>query len=235
MSLLLKQLGCSHVFPHIVQNVRLFSLYCRAYSSDLMTELTRRNAIRVCSGSALALIAGGGVLTYSSESAVAATGLTANDVSVSSADGSLTTLTITPDITVSWDGQETEVAEIQATWYVKTSSTSETTVGSTPYSITVSSPGTNGSVDHTFPEISLLSNNGGALSGSNFDATTDGGSTTTTVTLSMDVTLKDSGSNTITSQTDVLGPQNYDITVNNTESSVNPSISSSGTANTNGS
>lgn len=196
-----------------------------------MIELTRRNAMRVCSGSALALVAGGGMFMYSSESAVAATGLTTDNVSVSSADGDIATLAITPDITVSWDGQETEVAEIQATWSVMTSSTSETTVGSTPFSITVSSPGTTGSVDHTFSEISLLSNNGGALSGSNFDATTDGGSTTTTVTLSMDVTLKDSGSNTITSQTDVLGPQEYDVTVTNTESTV----SSSGTANTSGS
>ena len=200
-----------------------------------MTRLTRRKAIRAGGGSAVALIAAGGLLTHSSESAVAATGLTANEVSVSSADGDLTTLTIAPDITVSWDAQGTAVAAIKATWKVKTSSTDEATVGSTPYTISVSSPDTTGSVDHTFSEISLLSNNGGALDGSNFDATTDGGSNTTDVTLSMDVTLKDSGSNTITSQTDILGPKSYAVTVNNTTSSVNPSVSSSGTANTDGS
>jgi hypothetical protein len=196
-----------------------------------MTELTRRDVIRVGGGSTLALIAGGGLVVYSSDSAVAATGLTAKDVSVSSSDGDITTLTITPEITVSWDGQETAVAEIHATWHVKTSSTSETTVGSTPYSIAVSSPSKSGSANHTFPEISLLSKNGGALGASNFDSTTDDGSNSTDVTLSMDVVLKDSGSNTIASATDILGPKTYAVTVNNTESSVD----SSGTANTSGS
>ncbi|SDX91311.1 hypothetical protein [Halopenitus persicus] len=196
-----------------------------------MVELTRRTVLRAGGGSTLALITGGGLLVYSSEPAVAATGLSADDVTVSSNDGELTSLTIAPDITVSWDGQETAVAEIQATWSVASSGTSESTVGSTPYSISAPSPGKSGSVDHTFPEISLLSNNGGALSASNFAATTDGGSTNTDVTLSMDVTLKDSSSNTVTSATDVLGPKTYAVTVTNVESTVD----STGTAGTGGS
>lgn len=200
-----------------------------------MREFTRRDAIRAGGGSTLGLLAGGAWIAYSSGSAVAATGLTANDVTVDSADGSLTTLTIAPSITVSWDGQDSEVDEIKATWSVGTSYTDETTVGNTPYSISVSNPGTSGSVDHTFPTISLLSNNGGALTESNFDATTDGGSTTTDVTLSMDVVLKDSGDNTIASQTDILGPKTYAVTVNNESSTVEPIIDSSGTANTSGS
>lgn len=195
-----------------------------------MTDLSRRNVVRAGASTAVAVLVSGGALVYSSESAVAATGLTANDVSISSNDGDLTTLTVTPDITVNWDGQETAVSEIQATWNVQTSSTSETTVGNTPYSISVSNSSKSGSVSHTFSEISLLSKNGGALDASNFNAATDGGSTTTDVTLSMDATLKDSGSNTITSVTDVLGPNSYSVTVNNASSSV----SSGGTANTDG-
>jgi len=195
-----------------------------------MTELSRRDVIRAGAGAAGVLVAGAGFTLYASEE-VAAAGLSADDVTVSSNDGELTTLTITPDVTVSWDGQESAVAEVHATWYVKTSSTSETTVGSTPYSISVSDPSKSGSVSHTFPEISLLSKNGGALTASNFTATTDGESTNTDVTLSMDVTLKDSGGNTIAAVTDVLGPKTYTVTVTNSTSSV----SASGTANTNGS
>jgi hypothetical protein len=196
-----------------------------------MTELSRRDMVRAGAGTAVAIVAGSGAFLYSSGGTVRAAGLSANDVSVTSNDGELTTLTIAPDITVSWDGQETAVAEVHATWHVKTASTSETSIGSTPYSIEVSNPSKSGSVSRTFSEINLLSNNGGALSGSNFDASTDGGSNTTDVTLSMDVTLKDSGSNTIVSVTDVLGPTTYAVTVNNAESTV----SSSGTANTSGS
>jgi hypothetical protein len=178
-----------------------------------MVEITRRNAVRTGAGAGATLLVSGGMLIRSTESAIAASGLTAGDVSVSSDDGSLTTLTITPNITVSWDGQDSQVTEIQATWKVMTSGTSETTIRQTPYSISVSSETTSGSIDHTFPEISLLSNNGGALSASNFFATTDGDSKSTNVTLSMDVVLKDSGGNTVDSATDVLGPTEYTVTV----------------------
>lgn len=199
-----------------------------------MTDITRRGAVRVGAGSAVALLAGGGMLYHSTEPVVAATGLDASDVSVSSDDGTLTTLTVTPDVTVSWDGQDSPVEEVRATWKVETNGTSETTVGSTPYSITVSDPTTNGSVQHAFPEISLLSNNSGALSESNFTASTDGGTESTVVTLSMDVILKDSGDNTIDKVTEVLGPTDYTVTVNNTDTSTTSSITSSGTANTDG-
>ena len=114
---------------------------------------------------------------------------------------------------------------------VSPNSTSETTVGSTPYTIDVSSPDTSGSISESFSTINLLSNNGGALSGSNFDATTDGGSNTTDVTLSMDGKLKDSGGDVLVDSTDLLGPRTFSVTVMNSDSTV----SSSGTANTDGS
>jgi hypothetical protein len=196
-----------------------------------MPELSRRDMVRAGAGTAVAVVAGSGVFLYSPDGTVRAAGLTADDVTVTSNDGELTTLTIAPDVTVSWDGQEAAVAEVHATWKVKTQSTSETTVGSTPYTIKVSDPSKSGSVDHTFNDINLLSTNGGSLSASNFEAASDGGSETTEVTISMDVTLKDADSNTIASKTDVLGPANYTVEVNN----ANSTVSSSGTANTSGS
>jgi len=196
-----------------------------------MSEMDRRELLKVGSATAASATLASSLVFFGSEEALAATGLTAADVSVSTTDGELNTLTLAPDITVSWDGQEAKVSTVEVTWKVKTNSTSETTVGQTPYSFDVSSPSKTGSIDKTLSTINLLSNNGGALSGSNFDATTDGGSSTTDVTISMDATLKDSGSNVLAQQTDILGPATYSVTVTNESSS----LSSSGTAHTSGS
>lgn len=196
-----------------------------------MVDLTRRRVVKTAGAVATTAALTSGFLLTTSKPALAATGLTASDVNVSTNDGELNTLTIAPDITVSWSGQETAVAEVEVTWKVMTSSTSETTIGNTPYSFTVSDPSKSGSLSKTMSAISMLSSNGGALSASNFEATTDGGSNTTDVTISMDCTLKDASSNTITSTTDLLGPKTYAVTVTNTTSSV----SGDGTANTGGS
>lgn len=196
-----------------------------------MADINRRDALKGGGSAVAALLAATGLVTVSSRRVFAATGLTANDVSVSTTDGDLNTLTIAPDITVSWSGQPSAVSTVEVTWYVKTSSTSETTVGSTPYSYTVSDPSKSGSISRTQSTINLLSGNGGALSGSNFDASTDGASTTTDVTISMDSKLKDSGDNIIAQKTDILGPKTYSVTVTNEGSST----SASGTANTSGS
>lgn len=196
-----------------------------------MSGTTRREAIKRGGAGIASLLAVGGGMHLATDQALAASGFTANDVDVSSTDGDLNTLTINPEITISWTGQESAVSTVEATWFVKTSSTSETTVGTTPYSFDVSSPGQSGSITETVGPINLLSNNGGALSGSNFDASSDGASNTTDVTLSMDAKVKDSGGNILESKTDVLGPKTFSVTVTNEMSS----MSASGTANTDGS
>lgn len=196
-----------------------------------MRELDRREVLKVGGATAASAALASSLVVFGSEEALAASGLTASDVNVSTTDGELNTLTIAPDITVSWDGQEAKVSTVEVTWKVSTNSTSETTIGQTPYSFDVSSPSKSGSIDRSISSISMLSNNGGALSGSNFDADTDGGSNTTDVTISMDTTIKDSNSNVLAQQTDILGPSTYSVTVTNESSSV----SSSGTANTSGS
>jgi len=194
-----------------------------------MTTVSRRSTLRKAGASLTALAAvGGGVLLSGSEPALAASGLTADDVTVTTNDGQLNTLTITPDITVSWTGMQEQVATVAVTWFVKTNATSETHFGSNPKKLTVDTPLKQGSLSHTYSSPLDLLN---VLSASTFEATTDGGSTSTDVTLSMNAELRNSNSGTITSKTDVLGPKTYTVTVKNESSSV----SSSGTANTGGS
>lgn len=176
------------------------------------------------------LVAAGGLITTSSRSAVAATGLTASDVTVSTNDGELNALTVEPNVTVSWSGMEEQVATVAATWNVKTNSNSEEPFGPTPEKIAVDTPTKDGEVSHTYSDaLGLLG--GDPLSASNFEAAIDGGTENTDVTLSMDVELRDASSNVITSRTEVLGPKTFTVTVTNESSSV----SASGTANTGGS
>ncbi|PHQ38869.1 hypothetical protein DJ69_09320 [Halorubrum persicum] len=199
-----------------------------------MIDQTRRDVMKRAGVVGAAGVLSSTALLSASEPALAASGFTANDVNITTSDGKLNTLTINPDITIDWSDQGMPVATVEVTWKVSTSSTSETTIGNTPYSFDVAEPTTSGSFNQTISEISMLSNNGGALDASNFEATTDGGSNTTNVTISMDCTLKDSNDNIITSATDLLGPNTYSVTITNGTSS-SPSISGSGTANTGGS
>ncbi|OYR54548.1 hypothetical protein DJ71_27285 [Halorubrum sp. E3] len=199
-----------------------------------MADQTRRDVMKRAGVVGAAGVLSSTALLSTSEPALAASGFTANDVNITTSDGKLNTLTINPDITIDWSDQGMPVATVEVTWKVSTSSTSKTTIGNTPYSFDVADPVTSGSFNQTISEISMLSNNGGALDASNFEATTDGGSNTTDVTISMDCTLKDSNDNIITSATDLLGPNTYSVTITNGTSS-SPSISGSGTANTGGS
>jgi len=195
-----------------------------------MVEVDRRDLVKGGAGALTALVAGGGIIQISSSPALAATGLTAQDVSVSSSDGELDTLTISPDITVSWSNRSSAVETVEVTWYVSTPFKSETSVGSTPNTYDVSDPSKDGSINQTMGPINFLSNNGGPLTGSNFDAS-DGNTTTTDVTISMDAKIKDSGDNTLATKTDILGPKTFTVQVSNTTSTT----SASGTANTDGS
>lgn len=197
-----------------------------------MSGETRRDILKKAGSGAVFTLVAGGLFLQSSRSVTAA-GFTAADVNVTTSDGKLNTLTIEPDVTISWSQPEA-VATVEATWEVETTSNSGT-VGPTPYTHDVSDPTADGETTVDFPTINLLSNNGGALTGSNFTAGTDGSSTTTDVTLSMDTTLKDSGGNQIASKTDILGPKTFAVTVTNEETTTNSSVSASGTAHTSGS
>lgn len=191
--------------------------------------INRRTVLR---GAGATLGAAGSVAAFSvygTQNAIAAS-FTASNVSISSNDGTVTTLEIAPSVTTEWNGQETDVATIEYTWSVSTNSTSKSTVGKTPFAKAVSTPAKDGSEEDSFNTISLLSANGGTLSASNFESSTDDSSNDTTVNIYCDITLKDSGDNIISSKTDILNTS-YTVSVTNETSSV----STSGNANTSGS
>jgi hypothetical protein len=92
-----------------------------------MTTYDRRTLLKRSGIGIAGLLAAGGLLAPSSEPALAASELTASDVTVSTNDDELNSRTISPDITVSWSGREKAVETVEVTWCVMTSSTSETT------------------------------------------------------------------------------------------------------------
>ncbi|GAB3411367.1 hypothetical protein GCM10027435_02890 [Haloparvum alkalitolerans] len=183
---------------------------------------------KVTGGGLVALLAGGGIVTLTQPSLAADGTLDAADVSVSSTDGQLDSLTITPSITVDWANQDAAVATVEVTWHTSGPNTSKSTVGNTPYAFTPSSSSTDGSLTRDMGEINLLN----TLDASAFSADTDGNTTTSSVELWLDVTLKDSGDNILDQQDDILNTT-FQVSVTNTEASA--SLSASGTANTSGS
>ncbi|RNJ26810.1 hypothetical protein [Halosegnis longus] len=191
--------------------------------------LDRRTVLKSAAGVFVAAGTGVGAIAASSQSAVAGE-FTAADTSTSSNDGTLTTLEIAPEFTIDWDGQESDVAEIE---YVVTASTDVNSQSSTATgqaiqtTKAVSTPGKTGSVTHTLDTAGLLSNNGGMLNGGNFDANTDGGDNSRTVELTVDVTLFDGQSNQLATK-----PGMFQTTFVVTVSNVASSTSGSGTANT---
>lgn len=196
-----------------------------------MTEkdsTSRRTFVKAAVTGTATATAGVGLLTLESKPAVAASGLSASDVDVTSNDGDLTSLTIAPDITVGWSGQESPIAEVQYVWSASTS-TNSGSLGTFSKSISTPTKSDSG-VSKTFDTINMLGKNGGPLDASNFDAASDGGTKTTDVTITMDVTLKDSNGNTVHTKNSALS-STYAVNVTNKTSTV----SSSGTANTGGS
>lgn len=188
-------------------------------------SLSRRDFVR-----AGAAAAGGSVLVATlperSSGSVQTAGLSASDVSISSNDGTLTTLTIDPSLTVSWDGLGTAVSDIQVIISASGPSNSGTVYSNTSNSSTTTKSG-----DQTIEPgvLNLLSgNNNGVLTAGNFEPATDGGSKSTDVTVTVEINLKDSSSNDIASVTESV---TFTVTVSDTASST----SLSGSLNTNGS
>lgn len=177
------------------------------------TPLSRRDFVR-----AGAAAAGGGVLVATlperSSGSVQTAGLSASDVSVSSNDGTLNTLMIDPNLTVSWDGLGTAVSNVQVIITASGPSNSGTVYSNTTNSSTTAKSG-----DHTIQpgELNLLSgNDNGVLTSGNFEPESDGTSKSTDVTVTVEVNLKDSSSNTIASATESV---TFTVTVSDTASS----------------
>ncbi len=185
--------------------------------------LSRRSVVKSALGVTVAAGTGLGAIATTSSPATAAS-LNAANVDVTSNDGSLSTLTIAPDVTVTWSGQESGISNIDYVWNVSTGNNSGQ-IDSTSQSIT-GSP-TSGDTNKVFPSIDLLQ----VLSASNFGGAPDGETSSgTDVTVSLKATLKDTNGNIVTSK-DPLLTATFTVSVTNQASTTG----GSGTANTSGS
>lgn len=190
----------------------------------------RRRVLKYAGLVGVGMTGGAGAIALTSDPAAARINgtLDATDQSVSDDDGSLSSLSIDPSVTVDWDSQSDQVAQIDYTWHVSVTNNGGT-VGTTPYTRSVSSPATSGSQQVSdFGTINLLSANGGTLSASTFESNTDGATNETQVTLSLDVVLKDDQANIIDQDKPLLRTT-FTVIVSNEATST---LSGDGTANT---
>lgn len=187
---------------------------------------TRRTLLQtaVGAGTAAGVGVGGVLLSTREKPALAASGMTADDVSIENDDGSVSELTINPEPTVEWSGLDESADRIFIEYLAGLSGEDRDVVGSrTDDSIN----GTSGSI--TFERLSdpydILEQT--SLSSSDFEAE-DGTAKETDVDLDIYITLSnDSGGEIIGTNETVT----FTVIVNNLESSVTVS----GSFNTDGS
>lgn len=137
--------------------------------------------------------AGLGISEFWSESArAAATGLSASDVSVTSNDGTISELTITPDLTVTWQGFDTPVNSLSVVIRAKTEH------DSTPqprniksHRIDLNSPTPTGTVEPNIGEVDMLSANPDVVDPADFTDDPGNGPSNTEVTVTVFVRLRD--------------------------------------------
>jgi hypothetical protein len=164
----------------------------------------------------VALMVSIGMLFALSGGATAAATFTAGDVQVTTDNGQITSVTVAPNGTVTYDGLEASANTITVDVQVKkNSSTSWETVGSK----TLSPGGTSGSATYNFTNIDVIQNS--PLTTADFNAGGDGTSTATDVDVRVHVTLVgvgDSGADVTTSAGDT-----FTVTANNQPISVDVS------------
>lgn len=162
-------------------------------SHDIAGGTTRRGLIK----GALVATAGAGTalgaasLTSNRASAQVG-GLTAEDVSVSGADGELASLTIAPEVTVEWDSFPDPVAELSIR--IAASVPSASSSGEVAEHTATDVSGTGGSYSHGFGEQDLL----GLFDAATFaDETADDAPSETGVDLSAGVEFYDADGNRV--------------------------------------
>lgn len=122
--------------------------------------VTRRSVVKGLGGAAVVGATGLGVLGLSNtpaRAAVAVDGITAEDVSITSSDGEVTSLTVHPDVTATWDGLAEPIGGILHEAYVKLSSEDDVDFQLLDTGETrTASASTSGSLDLDIPVLSLL-------------------------------------------------------------------------------
>lgn len=187
--------------------------------------LTRRTALKGIGVLGGVGTAAAGTIYYSTEGAVATASFDAANTNVTTDDGTITKVTIAPEITVGWGGFDTAPNTINVDVKAKpTNDTNLTGSRTVSDSFSTSSTTLDGSETVTMGTYNLVDPTNGPWEPSDFEASTDGTSTTRTITLDLHVKVS-SSSMTVT---DAIVGTTYDVTVSN-----QPATSStSGSANT---
>jgi hypothetical protein len=187
-------------------------------AQDTRGEMDRRTLLKLAGGAA----AGGGAVAagiyYTSEPAIAASGLTAEDVSVESAEGELQELTIAPTVTVRWEnysGVQTVGVRFRTDGPQSNGTVTEWTQRD------LDEARTSGDFEFDMETANMLSRNDGPLDAGSFSAE-EGEEATNDVTVMMDVRLVDGDGNTIEQQTPIM-EVTYAVRVTNLESEISVS------------
>jgi hypothetical protein len=181
-------------------------------------EIDRRTLLKLAGG---ATVGGGAVAAgvyYTSEPAIAASGLTAEDVSVESAEGELQQLTIAPTVTVQWENYS-GVQTVGVRFRADGPQSNGTVIEWTQQDLDEAQ--TSGEIEFDIETTNMLSRNDGPLDGSSFSAE-EGEEATNDVTAMMDVRLVDGDGNTLEQQTSIM-EVTYTVTVTNLESEISVS------------
>ncbi|WP_148286777.1 hypothetical protein [Halarchaeum acidiphilum] len=189
---------------------------------DIHAEMSRRTLLKVAGGT---ILGGGAVATgvyYTSQRALAASGLTAEDVSVESANGQLDELTIAPTITVQWENYPS-VSRVAVRFRADGPQNNGTVIDWTDQSVSRRrgrgrGGQSSGDMDFDLETAHMLSKHDGPLDASSFNA--EGGQEAQNdVTVMLDVRLFDGEGNTIEQRTPIL-EVTYTVRVTNLESEI---------------
>jgi hypothetical protein len=183
--------------------------------SDTRAEIERRTLLKLAGG---VLIGGGAAAAgvyYTTDPALAARGLTAEDVSVESADGVLQELTIAPTITVEWKNYPS-VSTVALKFRADGPQSNGTVINWTPRDL--DEPQSSGEIEFDLETTNMLSKNNEPLDASSFRAE-EGEEAENDVTVAMDLRLTDDEGNTIEERTPIL-ETTYTVRVTNLESEI---------------
>lgn len=194
-----------------------------------MTRSTLGSAVSIVSAAKLSIVVSLAIVVvvasiyWTSGSALAVTGFTANDVSITTDDGELSALTVAPEGTVDWSGLNGEADTVVVRVQVSNGSTTVTT-----HSEHLSVAGTSGSTTFSVDPVNTL-NETETWGNTAFDteqfSAADGSSKTTSLTVQISVVVLDSENNVLETVTEET---TFDVIVTNEATA----LSTSGTVNT---
>lgn len=183
---------------------------------DERAEVSRRTLLKLGGGVVVAGGAAALLIEYSTEPAIATSGLTAEDVQIAAAEGRVQQLTLAPTVTVEWENFP-PIQTVRVRFRANGPQSNGTAIDWTASDR--DSAAASGTAEFDIDEANLLGKNDGPLDASSFRATQEGKTVQSEVTVSMDVQLVDSNDNTV-EQLTPAAQTTYAIEVTNQRSEV---------------